>query len=214
MSAHSRSRSRRCWSGTASCRRLRDQPRARSRRCEDDMANFLDAIRIERFANAKFFAGELFRECFAIDFPVPRNDCGLSIPTPPSSWHQFVAFYKWSATHIEPVGFCNWIRYDEVYLEGGMCVRRNFYRRLPREHWRECRALGGVAQRVMETAARRLNDAPAWFGYCGDKKAAIVDARVGYVPTRHRYLIVNWFQTLPVDEQERLIDKIAGIGPF
>ena len=70
------------------------------------------------------------------------------------------------------------------------------------------------AQLVMEAAARRLNDAPAWFGYCGDKKAAIVDARVGYVPTRHRYLIVNWFQTLPSSEQERLIDKIAGIAPF
>src|SRR5258706_7400810 len=101
---------------------------------------FIDAFHVERFANAQFFAADLFRESFASDFPVPRENSGLAIPTPPGNWHQFVAFYRWSASHIEPVGFCNWIRYDDVYLEGGMCVKRNFYRRLPREHSVECRS--------------------------------------------------------------------------
>ena len=176
--------------------------------------SFIDALHIDRFDNAQFFATELWFESFASDFPVPRDNCGLSIPTPAANWHQFVAFYKWNASQIEPVGFCNWIRHDDVYLEGGMCVRRNFYRRLPRDHWNECRSRGGVAQLLMEAAAQRLNDCPAWFGYCGDRKAFIVDARVGYVPTRHRYLIVKWFRTLPVADQERLVDKIAAIGPF
>jgi len=176
--------------------------------------NFAASFHVERFGNAQFFAAELFRESFAIDFPVPRENSGLPIPTPPANWHHFVAFYKWDSSHIEPVGFCNWIRYDDVYLEGGMCVKRNFYRRLPRDHWIECRARGGVAQLVMESAAECLNDLSAWFGYCGDKKAAIVDARVGYVPTKYRYLIVKWFRALALPEQERLIQKIAEIGPF
>jgi hypothetical protein len=178
------------------------------------MTTFLESIAIERFDNAEFYAAALFRECFAAAFPVPRDDCGLSIPTPPANWHQYVAFYKWSPAHLEPVGFCNWIRYDDVYLEGGMCVKRGFYRRLPRAQWRECRTRGGVAQLLMEGAARRLDDGAAWFGYCGDKQAFLVDTRVGYQPTRHRHLIVKWFRRLPVDEQQRLIDKVAAIGPF
>ena len=178
------------------------------------MTSFIDAIHIERFDNAQYFAAELFFESFAAAFPVPGEHRGLSIPAPAANWHQFVAFYKWNASHLEPVGFCNWIRYDDVYLEGGMCVKRDFYRRLPKEQWRDCRARGGVAQLLMEAAAKRLNDCPAWFGFCGDKKAAIVDARVGYVPTRHRYLIVKWFRALPDAEQARLIEKIAAIGPF
>ena len=105
-------------------------------------------------------------------------------------------------------------RYDEVYLEGGMCVRRNFYRRLPRDNWARCRERGGVAQIMMETAAQRLSDCDAWFGYCGDRKASIVDARVGFVPTTYPYLIVKWFRALPGDAQHRLVDKIARIGAF
>ncbi len=108
-------------------------------------------------------------------FPVPRDNCGLSIPTPPENWRQYVAFYKWPDGAIEAVGFCNWIKYGEVYLEGGMCVRRNFYRRLPRQHWDACKDSGGLAQIIMESAARELTDCSAWFGYCGDKKAMLVE---------------------------------------
>lgn len=171
-------------------------------------------LRVQRFDNAAAYAADLFRESFAIDFPVPRDNCGLSIPTPPQNWRQYVAFYAWPDAHEEAVGFCNWIRYDEVYLEGGMCVQRNFYRRLPRDEWERCRARGGVAQIMMETAAAELDDCPAWFGYCGDRKASIVDARVGFEPTPYRYLIVKWFRQLPQDERTRLVDKVARIGPF
>jgi hypothetical protein len=178
------------------------------------MKSFAESLHVTRCSNAGFFAGDLFFESFAIPFPVPRDNCGLSIPTPLENWHQYVAFYKWSETHIEPVGFCNWIRYGDVYLEGGMCVKRNFYRRLPRDHWDACRADGGVAQMVMQAAALDLVDCAAWFGYCGDKKAAIVDARVGYVPTRHKFLIVKWFTQLADAEKRSLEDRIAAIGPF
>jgi len=67
---------------------------------------------------------------------------------------------------------------------------------------------------IMEKAARDLNDCVAWFGYCGDKRAAIVDARVGYLPTRFKYLIVKWFSDLPADQKRALEDKIGAIGPF
>lgn len=112
------------------------------------------------------------------------------------------------------MGFCNWIRHGDVYLEGGMCVRENVYRRMPREHFRQCREQGGIAQMMMATAARELDDAAAWFGYCGDAKAMAVDLRAGYMRTRHPHLIVKWFREIAAHEQERLIESIAAIGPF
>lgn len=178
------------------------------------MPSFADSLRIFDAGNAEPYAAALFQECFSAPFPVPRENAGLAIPTPPQNWRQYVAIYAWPDGRHETVGFCNWIRHGEVYLEGGMCVRKSFYRRLPRVHFRECQARGGVAQMMMEKAATDLTDCVAWFGYCGDAKALAVDLRVGYRPTRHRHVIVKWFRELPEPEREALVDQIAAIGPF
>jgi hypothetical protein len=175
---------------------------------------FHESIHVAASANAEFFAADLFYESFAQPFPVPRDNCGLSIPTPPENWRQYVTFYKWPNGAIEVVGFCNWIRYREVYLEGGLCVRRNFYRELPKQHWDACKEAGGIAQIMIEGAARELTDCVAWFGYCGDKKSFIVNSRVGYERTNHKYLIVKWFADIDEDARQRLIDSIGSIGPF
>ncbi len=179
-----------------------------------DMKSFDESIRIIRTESAAFFAADLFMECFGSPFPLPRDNCGLPIPTPPENWRQYVAFYRWSESHFEPVGFCNFIRHGEVYLEGGMCVKNGFYRRLPRHHWQECKSRGGIAQLLMEQAATELTDCVAWFGYCGDAMAFEVDKRVGYVETSHPNLIVKWFQQVSADRQKKLVDSIAQIGPF
>jgi hypothetical protein len=158
------------------------------------MRSFVDSFHVVGMRNAKFFAEDLFRESFASEFPVPPEASNPSISTPRADWHQYVAFYKWSEANIEPVGFCNWIQHGDVYLEGGMCLRRNFYRRFPAPHWGECKRRGGVAQIMMETAAQKLDDCVAWFGRCGDKRAQLVLTRFGYQPTDRRYVIVKWFR--------------------
>ena len=178
------------------------------------MHSLNDALSVAAVSNARFLAGQLFFDSFAQPFPVPRDNAGLAIATPPETWRQYVALYKWSDLHIEPVGFCNWIRYGEVYLEGGLCVRRGFYRRLPRNHWQACNQAGGIAQIMMETAARELNDCSAWFGYVGDKMSSIVTARAGYQKTRYKYLIVKWFKDLPEEQKRALEESIDRIGPF
>jgi hypothetical protein len=170
-------------------------------------------LRIFRTPDAARLAADLFRECFNAEFPVPRRDAGLSIPTPPENWRQYVAVYR-SAQGEETVGFCNWIKHEDVYLEGGMCVRPGFYRRMPRPEYLECRSRGGLAQMMMERAAAELTDCKAWFGYCGDSKALAVDLRFGYETTEYPFLIVKWFQALPQDERARLVAKTAAIGPF
>ena len=166
-------------------------------------------LQVLRLANAEFFARDLFYDSFRTAFPAPPADSRAR-----ATWFQYVAFYRWSELHYEPVGFCNWIRHGEVYLEGGLCVRRSFYRRLPRDHWLACKRRGGVAQIMMEVAAGELADAAAWFGHCGDPKAQVVVSRVGYVATRHPHVIVKWFRDVGPRRRERLIEEIAALGPF
>ena len=174
-----------------------------------------DVLRIYNAgAAAPALAGELFRQSFGVPFPVPRADAGLSIPTPPENWRQYVATYRWPDGGEETVGFCNWIKHGDVYLEGGMCVDKTFYRRLPRDHFREVQAQGGIAQMMMATAATELTDCVAWFGYCGDAKALAVDLRAGYQETDRKYVIVKWFERLDPAREAALVEAIAKIGPF
>ena len=164
--------------------------------------------------DASYFASDLFREGFGSAFPVPHDGALLSIPTPRDCWHQYVAFYKWSETNIEPVAFVNFIRFGNVYLEGGLCARRNFYRRLPAEHWRECKDRGGIVQVLLEQAISELNDADAWFGHSSNNPAWLVNERLGFQITRHQYLKVKWFRDLTETRRREIVDQVNAIGSF
>lgn len=180
--------------------------------------SFAEALTVRDVGDATLIAGELFQASFNSAFPSPREFQLGSEWVKKSAWHQYVAQYIRADGKVECVGFCNWIRYDDVYLEGGMCVKKHFYRSLPKHEFRDCKALGGVAQIMMESAARDLSDAAAWFGYCGDSQAYRVDQRVGYQPTAHKHLIVKWLHglenELDANAQAILIEAIAKIGPF
>lgn len=177
---------------------------------------FRSRFDVARFADASFFASELFQEAFASAFPVPVEAPAINLREPISKqdWFQYVAFYRWPGGLIEPVGFVNYIRYGSVYLAGGLCVKRNFYHRLPREHFQQCRALGGVAQLLLETVADDRRDAEALFGYVGDAKSMRVSTRAGYALVRAPYLIAKWPRDLPQQRRAELIDRVASIGPF
>lgn len=170
-----------------------------------DADSFRDRFHVQRFANAAYFAEELFRESFGSAFPVPPEGSG---------WAQYVAFYRWDDARIEPVGFCNFLPFRSVWLEGGLCVRGTFYARLPAPQGEECRALGGVAQLIMEAAAEDLHDCDAWFAYIGDARSLKVCTRVGYRPTNRQYVMVKWFASLSADRQAVLVEQVAALGPF
>ena len=164
--------------------------------------------------DASFFATDLFFEAFGQAFPKPQTTTRLSIQTPRDSWYQYVAFYKWSETNVEPVAFVNFIRHGDVYLEGGLCARRNFYRRLSPDHWRECKARGGIVQMLLEHAMRERDDADAWFGHTSIKPAFVVSERLGFERTRYPYLIVKWFRELPEARKREIEAQIDAIGSF
>ena len=72
----------------------------------------------------------------------------------------------------------------------------------------------GVAQLIMEAAAREVDRLRSMVRLLRRQKAFIVDSRVGYEPTHYKYLIVKWFADIPEDAKRRLIDDIGSIGPF
>jgi hypothetical protein len=172
-----------------------------------DHAPFSAHFHVQRFTNAAYFAAPLFEESFGSPFPVPP-------PHIEPGWAQFVAFYRWPDDRLEPVGFCNYLPFEGVWLEGGLCVRRTFYARLPQSHSDECRAAGGVAQLIMEHAARELNECDAWFAYIGDDRSLKVCTRIGYEPTDKKYVMVKWFRDVPDDRRTELVDRISQLGPF
>ena len=178
------------------------------------MTTFNHALNVFETTDAGSIAGALFQASFNSAFPIPTAVRILDTQIQPNDWRQFVAIYTWPDGTAECVGFCNWIKYKDVYLEGGLAVQKNFYRRLPKPHFADCAARGGIAQIVMETAAVVLTDCDAWFGYCGDAKALRVDMRVGFVRTAHPYLIVKWMRQLSAEKMQALIDDATRVGPF
>jgi len=170
-------------------------------------APFAARFHVHRFTNAAYFAGRLFEESFGSPFPVPP---AASEP----SWLQYVAFYRWPDERIEVVGFCNYLPFERAWLGGGLCVQKTFYLRLPPAHFAQCRASGGVAQLVMEHAARELADCDACFAYVGDARSLRVCSRVGYERTDREYVMVKWFRETAELRRSELIDRVARFGPF
>ena len=181
---------------------------------EKHMSTFNNSLQVFETKEAARYAGALFQESFNSAFPVPVAYRILDTQIQPGDWRQYVAIYTWPDGTKECVGFCNWIKYKDVYLEGGLAVQKNFYRRLAKPEYLECSARGGIAQIVMETAATQLTDCVAWFGLCGDRRALRVDMRVGYVQTAHPHLIVKWMRALPESSQQEWLDEVTRIGPF
>jgi len=169
---------------------------------------FRERFHVQRFTNAGYFAGPMFEEIF--HQPFPSLPPGSTLPP----WAQYVAFYRWDEDRLEPVGFCNFLPFEDAWLEGGLCVRRNFYARLPTGPSEECRASGGVAQMIMEAAARELDDCAAWFAYCGDPQSLKVCMRCGYEATTHQYVIAKWFREGSPERRTELVERVAAIGPF
>lgn len=170
-----------------------------------DHLPFRNRLHVQRFSDAKYFAAPLFEEIFRHDFPVPPHNSG---------WAQYVAFYRWDDNRIEPVGFCNFVPLEDIWLEGGLCVNRSFYARLAEPQAAQCKGMGGVAQVIMEVAATELAACAAWFAYVGDAQSLKVCTRMGYERTEEQYLIVKWFRSLAQEKKKELIADVAALGPF
>jgi hypothetical protein len=159
-----------------------------------------DIIRVEEVADAEFFIGDLFRRRFHGDPPnYPRN---------------FVAFYQPVRSRLEAVGFVHYLAFEDSYLCGGLVIDERRYRQMPTEHRKVIKTAGGIAEKMLRVTFARLADAPAIWGYVGDKLSEKVNLRVGFRHTEDRYILVCWNKDLPAEEKAQRLARVAALGPF
>jgi hypothetical protein len=159
-----------------------------------------DIIRVEEVADAEFFIGDLFRRRFGSD--------------PPNYPRSFVAFYQPVRSRLEAAGFVHYLAHEDSYLCGGLVIDERRYRRMPLEHRMVIKAAGGIAEKMLRVTFARLADAPAIWGYVGDRLSEEVCLRVGFRHTEDRYILVCWNKDLPAEEKAQRLAKVAALGPF
>jgi hypothetical protein len=171
------------------------------------------------FEDATPFASQLVMDAFgAPTFCTPPDRA----PGELQSWFQYVAFYRWSAQHLEPVCFANFIRHPtdagDALLCGAVCTRADVYRRVDAASRRQISEAGGLYYALSLFAHAHMAEAlqmPAIFGYCGDLQAWNVNQRAGFERVDgHPYLIVKWMRPLPHADQAILIESVKARGPF
>lgn len=180
------------------------------------MGAFASALTIRFDANAVDLAREVFWRAYRAEPPRPRAIRFGDHAAEPGDWRQVVATYRFGddATNGETcVGFVNFIRVEDYFLTGGLCVDAGAYRRMAREEFDACQRAGGLAQCLLEWSAAHL-EGVAMVGYCGDRRALAAGLRSGYRQTSHRYLIVRPIVPLDTDAIERLVARADRLGPF
>lgn len=111
-------------------------------------------------------------------------------------------------------GYVHYTPWQGDYLCGGLCIDDRVYRSLGSEQRAWIRARGGIAEIMMRAAHQALSDAPAIWGYIGDKQAEVVDRRVGFVPAAEPYLFAIWQKQLSDEAKAARIAEALKIGPF
>lgn len=165
-----------------------------------DATSVRDILRIEETADAEFYVGDLFRRRFGSD--------------PPDFPKHYVAFYRQGRTRYLPVGYVHFTPFEDMYLGGGMVIDERLYRRMPPEHRKLVKDAGGIAEAMLRATLARLADAPAVWGYVGDKQAEEVDLRSGFRHTGHRHVVVVWNRELPQEEKAARLQRVVALGPF
>ena len=172
----------------------------------ENRAPWRECVDTIEVSDAHLLAGPLFRRSF-----------GHSVPAMP---RHYVMFYRPPVDQVREsgqpvvVGYTHQLAFENVYLAGGMCVDAGAYRRFPRWLFDDVKREGGLATIIMRDSFATLGDCPAVFGHVGEKRARLADLRAGFVDTGRLHLMVHWRRPLPREEQERLVERIAGIGPF
>jgi len=95
-----------------------------------------------------------------------------------------------------------------------MCVDAAAYRAMPKWLFDQVRTQGGLATIVARESIAMLGDSPAAFGHVGEPRARAADLRAGFVDTDRPHVMVVWRKALEDADKRRLVDMVAGLGPF
>ena len=146
-----------------------------------------DNISIVRVDKAAVFITDLFRQTFN--------------QSPPPDPTHYVAFAKIGPARFEAVGYYHVTECGPYGLVGGLCVDPRYRNR-------------GLGEALSRIAFVNIGPKKALFAYLNNPVSVAIARRIGYVHTRHQYLMVRWFGTLPEHKQQAMIDEVAARGPF
>ncbi len=165
------------------------------------MPTFDDFILVTEVDRGPAFAGHIFQRKF-------RSD-------PPDFPHHVVTFYRKSWDCMIPFSYVHIRPFGDIYLVGGASTDGRAFDLMQPEERDAVRAHGGVYLNALRYAFGKFADrCDAFFGYCGDARAYVVDVEAGFEPTVHDKLIVRWHKPLDEVRRRSLVAKAHSIGSF
>ena len=165
------------------------------------LSNPFEKILITTVDDGPFFIDELFQRKFAH----PAPDHGIAV----------ICFYRNNWDHFLPVGYLNFLPYEEVILVGGGMTDGRAFGYMKGDLPEKIRASGGTLYHLLKFGFDKFkNQCEAYFGHAGDQRAYEVDMQAGFEPTTHQHLIAHFHKPLTTQRKDFLIEKIHSIGPF
>ncbi len=134
---------------------------------------------------------------------------------PPAIPHHLIALYERVPNELHLLGYAHFLPFGDIILVGGVCTNGNAFNFMSSEQRETITASGGVYFNVLKYGfARFAGQCEAYFGYCGDARAEVVNLQAGFRKTEHPHLLVNFHKPQPPVMERALIAKAAAIGPF
>ena len=101
----------------------------------------------------------------------------------------------------------------DVYLCGGLCVDERVYRAMNESERSVVKRHGTLSRWLLEESIRQLVGKHAVFAYTGNAISLRDCLALGFLPTDHKYLIVQW-HAQPMEDRAGLVARVARYGPF
>lgn len=158
-------------------------------------------ITITEVDDGPFFVGDLFRRKFGGD--------------PPRQGHHLIAFFRVAPQRMRVLGYAHFHRFGDIVLVGGVCTDGGCFAEMSEAQRQAIADAGGVYFNVLRYGFEHFaSSCDAYFGYCGDARAEVVNLQAGFCKTEHQHLLVNFHKPLHEVVQRALIAKAAALGPF
>ena len=133
---------------------------------------------------------------------------------PPDVPHQLFALLL-DQSGARVLSYVHYRPWGGVILVGGACTDGAVYRALPADLAAELSASGGPYFHLLQFGFAEFEaGVDAFFGYCGDARAEVVDLAAGFEKTGHEHLLVRWKPSLADSARAELLASVAAIGPF
>lgn len=165
------------------------------------MKSLEEFISVTEVDDGPFFVRELFKRKFGAE--------------PPHEGRHVVAFFRPAPLEMRVLGYAHFRPFGDIVLVGGVCTDGRCFAYMSQEQRDAITTVGGAYFNILKYGFEKYADScDAYFGYCGDARAEVVNLQAGFRKTEHPHLLVNFHKPLHEVAQRALITEAAAIGPF